>query len=139
MNDRTIKLNLTNSKVGAAKLRISEKYLDEFREAANTANNKPIHRDTMQAFLRDYDAMDTEIEMLMLSHGLFYSSAIRMGEYMEEYALDQIQDRVFPRQLEAFKALLKLVVTLSNYYKDAQVNPSSVAEKDSEPAGYSGS
>jgi len=131
-------VNLDNTKVGRIMLDIKERYLDEIREAANTERNKPLTRELIQAFLSDYDKLDTEVFKLNMSHALFFSSVTRMNELMEEYALDAITEKVFPKQLQAYRALLKLVVTLANYYNEEN-NKVGVVPQNTGAEGTAGS
>lgn len=122
MEPRRIILNLANSKVGEAMISLDEKHISKFKETVATDRNKPLTREEMKAFLDDFDDADTKIHTLLMEMALFYSSIIRMKELMDEYALNEITSKVFPKQLQAFKALLKLVETTGNYYKGEKGN-----------------
>lgn len=112
-------------------INLDEKHISKFKETVATDRNKPLTREEMKEFLDDFDVLDTKIHTLMMDHALFYSSAIRMKELMDEYALDEITSKVFPKQLQAFKALLKLVETTGNYYKGEKNNQAGVAASNS--------
>lgn len=122
MEPRKIVINLANSKVGEAMIGLDENHISKFKETVATDRNKPLTREEMKSFLDDFDAADTKIHTLLMDHALFYSSAIRMKELDDEYALSEITSKVFPKQLQAFKALLKLVQTLGNYYSNEKNN-----------------
>jgi len=114
-----VTFDVSNTKVGKAMINIEEKYINLFKETVAADRNAPLTREQMAAFLKDFDALDSDIYALMLSHSMFYALANRMNELVEEYGLDDIEGKVFPAQLKAFKDLLNKVKILGNYYNEA--------------------
>lgn len=129
---KIIKLDPSNTKAGKALDPFTTRHIPMI-EQMHTLPGKAImlQKHQSQELLDDFIVLQDNIEELIINHGVFYATVVRMQEEVDNASLNMISDRVFYPQIPAIKKLVEYVSILSRYYNaNESNNKAGVDQKD---------
>ncbi len=116
MPPRTIAV--INTKLWKAYKPIDDVLVHSLIRVSEGETPQPISRSHAEFLVKQFSELEDNILLTLTSHAAFVVAIEKAGDLIEEYALDQIDEKVFKEQKASLDEVFKLIKVLYNYYRN---------------------
>lgn len=113
----TLSLDLAKTGVSKAKTALEKAFMEDLIAASESKLNRVAFTgEEVQRFVKLWNELDLQTDSLLFAHSAFFGISKHMNKIIEDYALDEVEDRLFPEQVKALKQLILFAQKMADYY-----------------------
>ena len=109
-------INANNSRLARVMSEFRDKYMQPFDDIVSGKRPEfTFNQLAATQFVKAFEDVDIECLAQNIQMAAYVMSLKSCAELIQEYGLNEIQDAVFPEQVQAFRQILKYIEILNNY------------------------
>ena len=109
-------INANNSRLARSLAEFRDKYMQPLDDIVSGKRPEfTFNKLAAEQFIKAFENVDFECLTQNIQMAAYVMSLKSCSELIQEYGLTEIEDAVFPEQIQAFRQILKYIDILNNY------------------------